>query len=736
MKTTEIFRVARFTIPHVKNHHLNNLASCLVGAAILLATSARAQNGPPRFDNRPAKVTRAARGERLTPPSQAAPASVVANFLKGRGASDVTLDSLSAVFENRVARTGITHLRMEQRFNGLTVHGTYVKAAVNNRGELVHLIENIAPAPAAAPTPATVSELQALSAAMARVHPGEQATFQARARNGNTATFAGGAFFHSDPTVTMVAVPMSDGSMAVGFLVETWSKQKNLLHHTLVSGDGRVLEVEVRTANDSYNVFIEDPSKGPQTIVSGPGAGNAESPNGWLNKGSQKTINISGNNVNAYLDAVSDNSPDSGGSPVSKGNFLTAANLATAPATTANRAVAVQNLFYLNNVIHDVLYRHGFDEAAGNFQFNNFGKGGGYYDPVLAEAQDGGGMDNANFATPPDGSRPRMQMYLWNGRPTHQVHLNSPGTADYGAMGAAFGPALTATGVTGDVVDIGGEGCEAFSVSVAGKIALIDRGTCPFTVKVLNAQNAGAVAVIVVNNVGTTETFTMGGTNSQIVIPSVMVGKDDGTTLRGLSGLNVTLRKLPTPLQKDGDLDSDIVFHEYGHGLTWRMIGGMSGPLAGAIGEGASDGLAMLMNGDPYMGEYSSSLPLGIRSSPYAGFPRTYGSIITGTEIHYAGEVYAAIIWRLMELFDQALIPRSVLMDYFVDGMNYTPVTPKFEDMRDGMLASVANGPSPEHCSLIWQAFAQFGVGVGASATVSGSTVTVIESFEVPASCP
>ena len=64
----------------------------------------------------------------------------------------------------------------------------------------------------------------------------------------------------------------------------------------------------------------------------------------------------------------------------------------------ANRAVAVQNLFYLNNVIHDKLYRHGFDELAGNFQINNFGKGGAGNDAVQAEAQDGGGTDNANAA--------------------------------------------------------------------------------------------------------------------------------------------------------------------------------------------------------------------------------------------------------------------------------------------------------------------------------------------------
>ena len=78
-----IIHLARLIIAQMKNHHVINLATGLVGAAILLATSARAQNRPPEFDNRPAKVMRAAGGERLTPPSQAAPASVVANFPQG-----------------------------------------------------------------------------------------------------------------------------------------------------------------------------------------------------------------------------------------------------------------------------------------------------------------------------------------------------------------------------------------------------------------------------------------------------------------------------------------------------------------------------------------------------------------------------------------------------------------------------------------------------------------------------
>src|SRR4029453_9868563 len=186
--------------------------------------------------------------------------------------------------------------------------------------------------------------------------------------------------------------------------------------------------------------------------------------------------------------------------------------LAVAPPAAHNNEVAVQNLFYLNNVIHDILYRHGFDEAAGNFQIDNFGNGGEGADPVRGEAQDGGGTNNANFATPPDGSRPRMQMYLFTGAGgTHEVVVNSPVSATYAALPAAFGVPLDKTGVTGDVVVADpANGCTAISSAVAGKIALIDRGTCEFGTKVLNAQKAGAISVIVANNQLGTAIITMG----------------------------------------------------------------------------------------------------------------------------------------------------------------------------------------------------------------------------------
>jgi len=87
----------------------------------------------------------------------------------------------------------------------------------------------------------------------------------------------------------------------------------------------------------------------------------------------------------------------------------------TAP--VPNQQFNTTNLFYWNNIIHDLTYLYGFDEAAANFQANNQGRGGNGNDAVFADAQDGAGTNNAVFATPADGSSGRMQMYLWSGSP-------------------------------------------------------------------------------------------------------------------------------------------------------------------------------------------------------------------------------------------------------------------------------------------------------------------------------
>ncbi len=705
--------------------HFSFKSTATVAAVALLFSGAvQAQSAGPGHGG--AQVTRAESGKALVATAGSPAHQAVAGYIASRGRSSAVVASLRSV-QNRAGAHGVTHVRMEQIVDGLVVQGSYVKAAVNARGELTQVISKLAEV--STPAPSSIDAHTALRAAVARVHPSAGATFRQSGAAGNVATFQGGAFFHSPPTVTAVAIPRDSGLLR-GWLVESWAARTNELYYTLVDGAGNVVDVEKRTASDRYFVFPEDPSKGPQSVINGPAPGGALSPSGWLGTGAQTTTNIRGNNVAAYLDVDSNNRVDRGGVAVANGDFLTSANLLQQPSTTANRAVAVQNLFYLSNVMHDILYTHGFNEAAGNFQVNNFGLGGAGADPVLAEAQDGGGLDNANFATPADGRSPRMQMYLWSGAgPTHEVALASGPV--YGAKGAEFGPAMTSIGVTGPLSIMSpSDGCSASTGPLSGKVALIDRGSCAFTVKVLNAQNAGATAVVIANN--TAGTFLMGGTDRAVRISSVMVSQADGAALKGASGTSAAVRKKAAqPLQIDGAVDSDIVFHEYGHGLTWRMIGGMSGPLAGAIGEGVSDGISMLVNGNPVVGEYSASSPNGIRRYRYDTYPLTYGNV-TGAEVHDDGEIYGAIVWKMIELFGAR---RNELFRYVVDGMNYTPAAPAYEQMRDGILGSVLAGPAPADCSLVWQAFAQYGVGVGAQGTVNGSAVSITQSFAVPAAC-
>ena len=171
--------------------------------------------------------------------------------------------------------------------------------------------------------------------------------------------------------------------------------------------------------------------------------------------------------------------------------------------------------------------------------------------------------------------------------------------------------------------------------AVSGNIALVDRGLCTFVTKVKNAQDAGAVGVIVANHLGD-DILAMGGTDNSIDISSVFVGLSDGAAIKAALG-SATIGANPNdPIDRDGDLDSDIIWHEYAHGLTWRMIGNMSGPMSGAIGEGVGDMLAVLINGDDRVGEYSFSNSIGIRSEPFANYSRTYGDF-DGGSIHFDG---------------------------------------------------------------------------------------------------
>src|SRR5215213_468495 len=269
-------------------------------------------------------------------------------------------------------------------------------------------------------------------------------------------------------------------------------------------------------------VYTEAPDKGARQLVSFVGDTTINTTAGWTGTSTVTT----GNNVEAYLDTNADNVPDANNSAGLANGHATAANqdftfpysLTVDPRT--QQAAAVTNLFYYNNVMHDFSYNLGFTETARNFQVNNFGRGGTGNDSVRAEAQDGSGTNNANFATPPDGSRPRMQQFL----------------------------------------------------------------------------------------------FTS-----------------------------------PNP-DRDSSVDGDVVFHEYGHGISNRLIGNGSGALSGtqsgAMGEGWSDYWAITINNDGAVGEYVTNNPTGIRRAVYtvpaAAVHDSYADLgAGGFEVHRDGEVWA-----------------------------------------------------------------------------------------------
>ncbi|MBX2940140.1 MAG: M36 family metallopeptidase [Ferruginibacter sp.] len=204
---------------------------------------------------------------------------------------------------------------------------------------------------------------------------------------------------------------------------------KNSTHTNPTPGTTSTVESPELIVSAQYRV-IPFPAENPEA----PGGAPALVTNPWtLFPGNATTLNwhtgvggtnynyTRGNNVWAYHDRTSTNTALESKSAPSKhlilSDFDYVPDFNVDPTQTApvqNQQFNITNVFYWSNLIHNIMYQYGFTEAAGNFQEDNLGRGGLGNDYVRAEAQDIGGMNNANFATPVDGSLPRMQMFLWD----------------------------------------------------------------------------------------------------------------------------------------------------------------------------------------------------------------------------------------------------------------------------------------------------------------------------------
>ena len=553
-------------------------------------------------------------GDTLSEPQSDTPDNIARGFLKRH--QDVfavsSADSASLKLTNEDNDRGTVFLDYAQTVGGYKVFEGEVKVVVNQNGEVLSVREGFLVEDQPVKLKARLSEEQGIAKAFEYaghdVGPAFAET-QVRGSRSEASRFANPLNPHYEDIISELNVVRIGDTARLAWHVFVEVSTDEWYELLVDAQDGRLLlRHNLYVDQAQGTVYTESPIHGARVLLSFVGDTTINTSFGWMGTSTVTT----GNNVEAYLDTNADNAPDANnGTGLSNGHAFASNQNFTFPFSTTvdprtQQAAVVTNLFYFNNVMHDFSYGLGFTETARNFQTNNYGRGGTGNDSVRAEAQDGSGTNNANFATPPDGSRPRMQQYL----------------------------------------------------------------------------------------------FTA-----------------------------------PSP-DRDSSVDGDVVFHEYGHGISNRLIGNgstaLSGIQSGAMGEGWSDYWAITLNGDGAVGEYVMNNTAGIRRAAYTVPANTvhdsYADVCSGgCQVHRDGEVWAATLWDLRQTLGAATTNLLVL-----NGMKFTPTRPSFLNARDGILQADQNLNGGANRCAIWTVFARHGMGVSA---VGNDGTTHTAATNIPTDC-
>ena len=537
--------------------------------------------------------------------------------------------------------------------------------------------------------------------------------------------------------------------------------------------------------SSSYTVFpfgVESPIHGDRAVVTSP-ADLVASPFGWHDadgeEGADFTITF-GNNTHAFLDRDSDLFPD-GPEPDGGEELVFDFPFDPEGEPTANSDAAVVQLFYMSNIMHDFSYAYGFDEVSGNFQLNNYGKGGKDGDYLLSRAQNAADSDdpfarnNASFGTQADGSRAAMQMLLWN-RNSNFLVVDAPSNiaGNYRIGTAGFGPSIFGVNVSGEIaLAFDGDpqnpqfacGTIVNANEVNGKIAMVDRGECFFERKVVNLEAAGAIAVIVCNREDAINFLGGSDTIPDPGIPAISMRLSDCQTLKAQisNGVTATI-SASLPAELDSGFDNGVVAHEYGHGISIRLTGGPStGSCLGngeQMGEGWSDFFTLItsiQDGDngiegsgigTYLTRGGTEGP-GIRRQRYSTDMnvnnQTYADIRDQSAPHQVGEPWAVMLWDMFWKFVEVYGwdpdqfrgngGNNMAIQLVMDGMKLQACNPGFVDARDAILAAdQINNKGVNQC-MIWEVFARRGLGWSADQGEFGSINDGLQAFDLPPFC-
>lgn len=382
--------------------------------------------------------------------------------------TEADVEHLSVTDAYRSAHIGITHVYLNQKYQNVEVRDAMASVAVADDGSVVHvgsrLMKNLSDR---ASGELMLPAIQAVRQASANL----QLTLEAPLRVLNTSNGADRAVLFSDAGIArapiktrLVYQPVLDGDIRLAWNVqikdlsgEHWwdasidaesGKLISLLDYVrrdlLVASSFAERHVDMRyeerisakervADGSSYRVFaypLESPNDGDRSLQENPADVKA-SPFGWHDtdgaSGPEFTV-TRGNNVHTYVDAAWRTNTglilpfsDAQGTDDLRFDFPFHPTLPP----PASRDASLTNLFYWNNLAHDVFYNYGFDEVAGNFQVTNYEGAGLGSDSVLAEGQNLRGINNATFATPPDGDHPEMRVGLWaSSDPTQKLLID------------------------------------------------------------------------------------------------------------------------------------------------------------------------------------------------------------------------------------------------------------------------------------------------------------------------
>jgi len=630
----------------------------------------------------------------LTGNSSAKRSEILRSFVKENnsliGVSDAQADGLKVTADYTNPDGKLSFANLEQRINGVPIFRGEVKAGFTKDGEMIRVINNLAPGlDYESLSNDFRNPLDAVKAAARNINyelTSTDTTPNAAASNdlktvfgeGDWATTAEKMYFPTEPGIAVPAWRVLIWQPVNAYYVIVDAETGTMLWRKNITED--------QTQSATYQIYANpnamiNSADSPAPLTPGPinptlgtqapviartnvtRIGN-EAPytfnnNGWITDGANVT---DGNNVEAGVDRVTPNGVDATQVGNPNRTFDSTWNPPPGnpgpgdePLTTQAQRGSVIHMFYLMNLYHDELYRLGWTEQAVNFQQDNFGRGGIGLDRVSAEGQDSSGTNNANFSTPADGGRGRMQMYIWTGpTPDYDGTVDSDIIIHEVTHGLSNRLHGNSSGLSTNMARGMGEGWGDFYGH-----AMLSEPSDP------------------INGI-----YTTGGY----------------ATYLGASGYTGNyyygIRRFPK-----------------------AVMAFTGGP-----------------NNRPHNPLTFADLNAGCVLTDGA-FTRGPFGVAQCDAVHNAGEIWSSALWEVRAKFIQRLtwaVGNRQVLQYVTDGMKLSPIGPTFLQERDAIISSaLATGTGADVADL-WAGFAIRGMGFSSRVTAPGTPAVVVEAFDLP----